>query len=123
MSDKNELTGRIIVLNDTQIFPSGYSKREFVIEETEGKYPQQIKFDAVKDGCDKLDAFSIGDVVTVAYNLRGNEYNGKYYVSLQAWKVTLEEAGERPPKPDAHNTAKGNAYQPQPEEDDTSIPF
>jgi len=26
--------------------------------------------------------------VSVAFNLRGNEYNGKYYTNLQAWKIT-----------------------------------
>jgi hypothetical protein len=27
--------------------------------------------------------------VMVSFNLRGNEYNGKYYVNLQAWKIEV----------------------------------
>lgn len=92
----HELTGKIHLINDTQTFPSGFAKREFVIT-TEEKYPQQIKLEAVKDGCDRLDAYQVGDDITVSFNLRGNEYNGKYYVSLQAWKFD-RQAGERPPE-------------------------
>ena len=34
---------------------------------------------------------SIGQEVTVHFNLRGNEYNGKYYVNLQAWRLDKGE--------------------------------
>lgn len=94
-----EITGRLIVLNETQSFPSGFQKREFVVEELEGQYPQQIKFEAMKDGCDRLDAFNVGDTIKVHFNLRGNEYNGKYYVNLQAWKMEGLKRGSPPPEP------------------------
>ena len=29
----------------------------------------------------------------MSFNVRGNEYNGKYYVNLQAWKLN-KSAGE-----------------------------
>ena len=106
MSNKYEITGKIIHIGETQTFASGFTKREIVIEESADKYPQTIKFDTVKEGCDRLDAFRLGQVVTVAFNIRGNEHNGKYYVSLQAWKVTAD--GQ-----DAHNESKANGYQPQ----------
>ena len=111
MSEAYKLTGKIIVLNDTQTFASGFAKREFVVETTDDKYPQQIKLEAVKAGCDKLDAFRIGDEVSVDFNLRGNEFNGKYYVSLSAWKI--ERVGQSHPPLDAHNQSKANGYQPQ----------
>ncbi len=120
----NTLTGKLIIVNDTQTFTSGFQKREFVIEETEGKYPQQIKFEVVKDKCEALDDLRIGSEMTVHYNIRGNEHNGKHYVSLQAWKIEGESGG-RPisrPTQTAHNTAKSNAYQPEPEDGD-DIPF
>ena len=94
MSNTYELTGKILVLNETQAFASGFTKREFVVE-TDEKYPQQIKLEAVKEGCDKLDAFNLGDNIKVAFNLRGNEFNGKYYVNLQAWK--FDGDGEQKP--------------------------
>jgi hypothetical protein len=88
---KYEITGRIKLINDTQEFPSGFRKREFVIEELDGQYPQSIKFEATKQLCDKLSDLRTDQIVTVAFNIRGNEYNGKYYVSLQAWKITGRE--------------------------------
>ena len=32
--------------------------------------------------------------MTVAFNLRGNEYNGKYYVNLQGWKIGHNDGTE-----------------------------
>jgi hypothetical protein len=88
MSDKYEVTGSIILIEEAQTFASGFTKRSFVIKTQEEKYPQDLKFDALKDDCARLDAFAVGDSVTVGFNLRGNEYQGKYYVSLQAWKFS-----------------------------------
>ena len=92
MSNKYEITGKVIAISETQTFASGFQKREFVVETNEEKYPQKIKLEAAKDGCAKLDSYNIGDTVTVGFNIRGNEYNGKYYVNLQAWK--FERTGE-----------------------------
>ena len=88
--NKYTVSGKLIVLNDTQTFPSGFSKREFVIE-TGDKYPQQIKLEAVKDKCADFDSIPIGSILAVDFNIRGNEYNGKYYVNLQSWKVEVTE--------------------------------
>lgn len=95
------------MIGDTQTFGSGFTKREFVLREIEGKYQQDIKLEVVKDACDKLDEFNFGDTVTAHFNIRGNEHNGKYYVSLQAWKIDREGTQ------DAHNESKSNGYQPQ----------
>ena len=119
----NQLTGKIIVKNDTQTFPSGFQKREFVIEEIEGKYPQQIKFEVVKDKCDALDSVAIGSVLTVDYNLRGNEYQGKYYVSLQAWKFNVDAVGfpdQAAPKQEGVVKSQSDGWDDDPDED---IPF
>lgn len=105
---KYELTGRITAINETQTFASGFQKREFIVEETEGKYPQTIKFETVKEGCERLDAYIVGQTVNVCFNLRGSEYNGKHYVSLLAWRIEAKDAPLSP-----HNVAKGNGYQPQ----------
>ena len=82
----NQVKGKIKVINDTQTFDSGFQKREFVVT-TDEQYPQDIKLEFVKDKCGILDTYKVGQDVTVSYNLRGNEYNGKYYVNLQAWRV------------------------------------
>jgi hypothetical protein len=81
-----KLTGTIKVVEETQTWDSGFSKREFVLTTSE-QYPQDVKFEVVKDKCALLDKFTVGQGVEVAFNVRGNEYNGKYYVNLQAWKI------------------------------------
>lgn len=83
---KLELTGTIKLINETQTFDSGFQKREFVVT-TEDQYPQDVKFEVVKEKCSELARFKPGQKVTVAFNVRGNEYNGKYYVNLQAWMI------------------------------------
>lgn len=82
-----ETAGKIKVIYDTQSFASGFSKREFVVTTAADKYPQDLKFEVVKDKCQLLDGYKVGQDVTVNFDIRGNEYNGKYYVNLSAWKI------------------------------------
>lgn len=92
-----ELTGKIKVIKDTEVVGTkGFQKRLFVVE-TDEKYPQQIPLEFVKDKVDLLDNFSVGQQVKVEFNLRGNEYNGRYYVSLQAWKIEGGSGGSAKP--------------------------
>ena len=93
MSDTLELKGALKVLGETQEFSGGFRKRELVIT-TEGDYPQDVKLEVVKDKCELLDRLSLGQTIKVGFNVRGNEYNGKYYVNLQAWKI--EAVGSAP---------------------------
>jgi hypothetical protein len=39
-----ELEGTVKVINEIQTFASGFSKREFVVEVEDGKFPQSINF-------------------------------------------------------------------------------
>ncbi len=94
-----EATGKIKLISDTQTFPSGFTKREFVITTGNTQYPQDIKFELIKDKCNFLDNFQVGQDVTVHFDIRGNEYNGKYYVNLSCWKITAGQAGGAQPAP------------------------
>ena len=86
-----ETKGKLIVIGETQTFPSGFIKREFVIETHADKYPQKLKFEVVKDKCAGLDKLRIGQNVTVDFDVRGSEYNGKYYANIQGWKLDKGE--------------------------------
>jgi hypothetical protein len=46
-----------------------------------------VPVDFAKEKINLLDSLTDGQEVTIGVNLRGNEYNGKYYVSLAGWKV------------------------------------
>ena len=82
-----EANGKIKLISETQNFPSGFSKREFVVTTGDTKYPQDLKFEMVKDKCAILDNYKEGSDVKVSFDVRGNEYNGKYYVNLSCWKL------------------------------------
>lgn len=99
-----ESQGAIKVINDTQTFGSGFTKREFVIT-VDSKFPQDIKFEVVKEKCEWLDKFATGQQVTVSFDIRGNEYNGKYYVNLVCWKIQAGAGGG------GANTGGGNHQQ------------
>lgn len=82
-------SGTIHLISEAQTFPSGFSKREFVID-TGGQYPQLVKFECVKEKTALLDGLAVGAPVTAHFDLRGNEYQGKYYVQLNCWKLDRE---------------------------------
>jgi hypothetical protein len=88
-----EAQGTLKIINETQTFGSGFTKREFVITTGDSKYPQDIKFEIVKDKCALLDQFAIGQAVNVSFDIRGNEYQGKYYVNLNCWKIQAGSGG------------------------------
>jgi hypothetical protein len=89
--------GEIIAIDEIIEFDSGFTKREFVIKSTDdGEYPQDIKFELVKDKTALVDKYKLGDKVTVHFNVRGREYNGKYYVNLVAWKLDGQSASSNP---------------------------
>lgn len=117
-----EATGKIHLINDTQTFASGFTKREFVLETNDDKYPQLLKFEVVKDGCAKLDRYNIGDIATVSFNVRGNEYNGKYYVSLQAWRIDGQNKDGPPARSANQNGATPPSVADGPNDHD-DIPF
>ena len=97
---QHQLTGTVKVILDEQTFASGFNKREFVVTDEADKYPQDIKFEAVKDKVELVNALKVGDKVNVTFDLRGNEYSGKYYVSLAAWKIEVTAPAQSAPVDD-----------------------
>jgi len=91
-----EATGKIKVIFDTQTFPSGFTKREFVVTVGDDNYPQDLKFEIIKDKCTWLDKYQAGQDVTVSFDIRGNEFKEKYYVNLNCWKIQGGEDGNNP---------------------------
>lgn len=93
-----KIQGSIIKIDETQTFDSGFQKREFVIK-TDDKYPQEIKFELLKDKCDIIDSYVMGQTIDVTFNIRGSEYNNKHYVQLQAWKIQPVNGSVTTPSP------------------------
>lgn len=82
-----QISGKIKIVNDTQTFNSGFTKREFILTTLDDKYPQDLKFEVLKEKCDLLEKYTVGTEVTLSFDIRGNEYQGKYYVNLNCWKI------------------------------------
>ncbi len=93
MSDRIEVKGTVEKLLEIQEFASGYKKQTLVVD-TGGKYPQKIAIDFGREKIDLISNLTEGQEVTVGVNFRGSEYNGKYYVSLNGWKVDAGKAVE-----------------------------
>lgn len=75
--------GEIKLINKTQTWDSGFKKREIIVTSND-MFPQDIKFEFLKDDVEMLDGFKKGQKVVIDFNLRGNEYQGKYYTNLNA---------------------------------------
>lgn len=84
--------GKIEKIFDSETKGASFQVRQFVIEVTEGQYPQMVAFQLVQDKCTIIDDYSEGDSIEVEFDLRGREWNGKYFTNLQAWRIS--RAGE-----------------------------
>ena len=115
-----ELDGTIKAIFETMTFPSGFTKRDFVVT-TNDRYPQNIKLECVKERTSMLDSFKEGDEVKVDFDLRGNEHNEKFFVNLQAWRIESTSEGSQddnlPPSP---TDAAAPGENP---DDDDDLPF
>lgn len=87
-----ELSGKIKLIQDEQQFNSGFRKRELVVTVEDGKYSQDILLEFVQDKIALLDGLKVGQAVNVSFNIRGREYNGRYFNNLTAWKISAVDA-------------------------------
>tara|TARA_R100000008_G_scaffold86896_1_gene82575 strand:+ start:4178 stop:4582 length:405 start_codon:yes stop_codon:yes gene_type:complete len=108
----NQLSGTIKVIGETTQYGPTFQKREFVVT-TQDKFPQDIKLELYQDDCGILDDYSVGNVITASYNLKGNEYKGKYYVNLQAWKLEEPQGESESAAPAAEKPAPKKRGRPR----------
>ena len=97
MSKSYEAQGTVHSIGETTEYGSnGFTKREFVIQLTgpdeNSQYPNHIALELIKDKCELMDNYKIGDEIQVTFNLSGRLWSGsgkpeKCFTSLQAWKV------------------------------------
>lgn len=123
-----EIVGKLHKKFDTESKTNSFQAREFVIETMDSNYPQLIKFQLTQDKCSVIDNINEGEQLKVFFDLRGREWNGKYFTNLNAWKVAAETKGEADlpgdfqdnPFPDEFNSSdnQGNNF-----EDFTDMPF
>jgi len=115
--------GKILKIGEVQTFTSNFKKREFVVIEEVDKYPQEIKFEFVGDQVDVLDSYKEGDAVTVAFLLRGNEYQDKHYVSLKAIAIGERISDDNPLREVTASKVKTKPVQTHSEPSEDDLPF
>lgn len=121
-----EISGNIIVKEDTQDISASFKKREFVIEvvnERNSDWNDFIKFQLTQDRCNLLDPLQVGDKIKVSFNIRGRKWekDGRvnYFSNLEAWRIEKEEAA-LPPDAPAPSFNEADIPPAGPEED---LPF
>lgn len=88
-----EITGKIIAVLPTR---SGISARgtqwssQTAVIETHEQYPKKVAFDVLNE---KIAEFylQVGEEVTVSLDINARESNGKWFNSVNAWKVVREQ--------------------------------
>lgn len=93
MASGYDMEGRVKTIMDTQTFPSGFVKREFVVTTYDSNYPQDIKFETIRDKVDLLESLQENDPVKVNFDIRGNEYQGRFFVNLSVRNITRAGKG------------------------------
>jgi hypothetical protein len=86
---ESTIKGAIKLINPIKVISDKFSVREFVVTTPDEKYPQDILFQTVNDKMAVLESLGVGQQVEVSYNVRGREFNGRYYNTLDAWKVQI----------------------------------
>lgn len=98
-----ELNGTVKKIFEEKTFSGGFNVREFVVTTDADKFPQDICFQCVKEKVELVNKLKEGDKVKVGFDLRGREYQGRYFVNLNAWKIEYGAGGTGPsdePEPD-----------------------
>lgn len=87
-----DIEGKLIKKYDTESKSPTFQTREFVIEISAGNYPEFVKFQLTQDRCAVVEPYNEGDRIRVFFDLRGREWQGKYFTNLNAWKVEGQSA-------------------------------
>ena len=78
--------------NGTSQSGKSWQKREFIIEETVGNYPNSIVITAFGDRVEKLNTLRVGDYVTARFDTQAREYNGRVFNNITLYYITQPQA-------------------------------
>lgn len=91
-----EVEGKLHRIFPTEQKTASFQAREFVLEVPDGNYPQYVKLQVVQDKCSLLDQYREGERLKVSFDLRGREWQGKYFTSLNAWRIDRAGSADAP---------------------------
>lgn len=82
-----DISGTVKEIFEVQTFANDFKKREFLLTTESDKYPQNIIFGCLKDRIELLNSVKPGQEVRVHFDISCREWNEKYFVNLNAWKI------------------------------------
>ena len=92
---KGKITKFLEVQSGTAASGNEWKKQSFLLE-TEEQYNNLYCFEVF--GAEKVDNLTkfnkVGDVVNVQFNVNTNEWKGKYFTSLQSWRIEKDDASD-----------------------------
>ncbi|MDE5704833.1 DUF3127 domain-containing protein [Muribaculum sp.] len=96
-----EVEGKIILALPEQSGVSragnNWKKREYVLE-THETYPKKVFFVLFGDRADQY-PLNIGDEIRLSFDINSREYNGRWFTSIDGWKVEPVAAPVAPGMP------------------------
>lgn len=96
-----DMTGTVKVIKDPATSASGtFTWREFVITTEDDRYPQDVLFRVTQNRVSLLDGVAVGERLQVSFDIRGREYQGRFFVNLEAFKITRMDAAAAGGEPD-----------------------
>lgn len=112
---------------------NGFQKRDVDVE-TPGQYPQVVRFQFDGGHINKPDAFKVGEIVSISFNVKGREWvnpqgNTVVFTTLQAWKIAHTSQAPAPaaaanPQPATPTQTAANFDAPAfNEEEHDDLPF
>jgi hypothetical protein len=117
-----ELEGKISLKQAVQSGQSArgpWAKQEFILEYMDGNFPTSVCFTAWGDDkVNELARFQVGDKVKVSFNIKGREYNGRWYNDLRIWKISSADTPSQhgASTPAATSAPQGGSYGVRPQE-------
>ena len=118
-----EIEGKVHKIFETESKTASFQAREFVIIISESNYPQYIKFQLTQDRCGIMDKYKESDMIKVYFDLRGREWNEKYFTNLNAWRIEAVSAeAENAPFPVEDAAPLGDSIDNM-EDDFGDLPF
>jgi len=91
MSDNLKVTGKVVHVGEIETVSDKFKKRIIAVQ-TAGEYPQTVAVEFTQDKCELLDKYSVNEEITIYFNLRGREWNGKYFTNLNGWRIESDAA-------------------------------
>jgi len=82
-----DITGKLVKKFDVESKTASFQTREFVILVSKDNYPQYVKFQLAQERVNLVDPYNENDEIKVHFDLRGREWQGKYFTNLNAWKI------------------------------------